>query len=303
MTDAFPVVPSRPTVRVVHPCGGFDDTQRARLRKGVEALERAGCRVRWDATAAQRPQSRGYLAGTDSQRRRELIEAFTEPGVDVVWAARGGSGAARIARDVTDALERHAPRLLVGFSDVTTLIAAFTQRLGWPSVHGPVVTTLANRHLSQGAVADLDQVLAVLTGHSDALSFSPQAGEPLRAPLVGGNLTVLASLCGMGLLPTLPRALWVLEDTHEAPYQLDRAYTQLRGASMLSRAAAVWFGDLSPAPLSRTLRTLAADLKAPLYRDAPAGHQGRIAALPMGVTVDFDPARGQLRWRTDRAHA
>lgn len=301
MNAALPVVPRRPTVRVVHPSGGFTPGRRKRLRAGVERLERAGCRVRWDDAISARTQYRGYLAGSDRQRRQELVAAFTEPGVDVVWAARGGSGASRIARAVTDALDATAPRLLVGFSDITTFHAGLNQRLGWPSVHGPVITSLANRDARQDAVADLDAVLAVLTGDQTALSFAPQAGPVRRAPIVGGNLTVLASLCGAGLLPTVPRALWLVEDTGEPPYAIDRALTQLRLASAMERAAGVWFGDLGLERDRGLRRSLAADLPCPLFHGAPAGHRGHIAAIPLGVQVHFEPEAGRVSWHAERA--
>lgn len=302
MTPALPVIPRRPTVRVVHPCGGFDDTRRAHLRKGVERLERAGCHVRWDASVSARSPYRGYLAGNDRQRRKELVDALTEPGVDVVWAARGGSGAARVARSVVDALVGHPPRLLVGFSDVTTYHAALNQRLGWPSVHGPVVTTLAYRDPARQAVADVDDVLAVLTGDRTHLAFPAQAGSPLQAPVYGGNLTVLASLAGVGLLPTVPRALWLIEDHAEPPYALDRCLTQLRAGSALDRAAGVWFGDLGFDRGARsTLRALSQDLRCPAFEGAPAGHRGHIDAIPLGVQAHFDPERGRLTWAAERA--
>ncbi|MCB9522717.1 MAG: LD-carboxypeptidase [Myxococcales bacterium] len=301
MTPHLPVVPDRPTVRVVHPCGSFDDARRAHLRRGVERLERAGCRVRWDEAISARSAYRGYLAGTDRQRQKELLDAFTEPGVDLVWAARGGSGAARIARGLTEGLVGVPPRLLVGFSDVTTYHAALNQRLGWPTIHGPVLTTLAYRDADRQAVADVDEVLAVLTGARTHLTFEPQAGAELLAPLYGGNLTVLASLCGMGLLPTVPRALWLLEDHAEPPYALDRALTQLRLGSAVDRAAALWLGDLGLDRDRALRRALAQDVLAPVYEGAPAGHRGQIAALPLGVSVRFTPERGLVSWTVERA--
>ncbi len=275
-----PPTGSRPVVRVVAPSGTLDGHGQA-LAVGLERLERAGCEVRFDPRRGA-DVARGYLAGVDALRADELLCALAEPGVEVVWFARGGSGLGRIAEWVVRGAARLAPRHVVGFSDATTLLNAFAARLGWLTWHGPVVTSLAR----PGSITvDLDGLLARLAGERPAVDARPPG---LAGRLFGGNLTVLASLAGTSLMPRVEGALWLLEDVAEAPYRLDRSLTQVRTAGLFRGARGVWLGDfgLGDDEAAGVAAAFEQDLAPlPVVRGAPAGHRGRLDLLPLGALV------------------
>ncbi len=258
----------------------------------------AGCTVRHDEMRAQ-ASWRGYLAGEDDARATELVDALTEPGVDVVWMARGGSGAARVAEQVVERLRDAPPRALVGYSDATTLLNGLATQLGWITFHGPVVTSLGRPDPS----CDLTAVLATLRGERTSLPFTPNGDAdgcragPQEGRLYGGNLTVLASLAGTALWPDAPSVVWVIEEVGEPPYRIDRCFWQLRACGALDGAAAVWLGDLGVSPEERAgcidaLRQDAGDV--PVVEGAPAGHRGAIDLLPIGARVRLDFGDRQL---------
>ena len=275
-----PAVGVRPVIRVVAPSGPLVGHEGA-LHAGFLRLSAAGCKVRFDQRRALDCE-RGYLAGDDRQRADELLTALAEPGVDLVWFARGGSGGARTTEWVLAGAAGMAPRVVVGFSDATTLLNALVLRLGWVAFHGPVVTSLGRPgHID----FDLEGALEGLRGAARAPLPSPSA---VSGRLQGGNLTVLASLAGTKLFPRCPGALWLLEDVGEAPYRLDRVWTQLEQAGLFAGASGIWLGDLgldSPeaAVSEGALRHDLAPL--PIVTGAPAGHRGRMALLPLGLEV------------------
>lgn len=291
-----PAVGAHPVVRIVAPSGNLAPHEEA-LNAGILRLEAAGARVRFDRRRVQ-ADARGYLAGGDAERASEVLDAFVEPDVDVVWAARGGSGLARIAPWLVAGLARCAPRAFIGFSDLTTLLVVLESRLGWGCFHGPVVTTLGrgDRH-----PFDLEHALALLRGETLEIPLTQAPSHPARGVLRGGNLTVLASLLGTANCPTRAPdrgpTLWFLEDVAEAPYRLDRAWTQLQSGGVFRDTSAVWLGDLDlPAVERATVEAaLGADL-APvrLLCGAPAGHRGPIALLPVGAVVTLGPDRASL---------
>ena len=65
--------------------------------------------------------------------------------------------------------------------------------------------------------------------------------------LVGGNLSLLASLSGTCFAPDYTGAVLVLEDVGEPPYKLDRKLTTLRLAGALRGLAALVLGDFNDA--------------------------------------------------------
>lgn len=287
-----PALGERPVVRVVHPSGSTAHKLDA-IEAGLTRLEAAGCAVRWD-TARAKACWRGYLAGDDDARADELAAALTEPGVDIVWFARGGSGGARCAARVSEAVREAPPRIVIGFSDATAYLGRLAER--WVVFHGPVITSLAHPAIA----VDLDALFALLRGSSNTVPFAPRpedeatpsAGEAIAGRLMGGNLTVLAASVGTAAAPRpAPGDIWLLEDVGEPPYRLDRAFWQLRASGLLDEAAAIWLGDLAlSGEDDATARAMiAADAPCPVYAGAPAGHTGVIGLLPLGGAGRLDP--------------
>lgn len=297
-------------IRVVHPCGTLQPHTQA-LELGLSRLEAAGCHVRWDPARGE-DCWRGYLAGTDRRRADELIDALSEPGVDAVWFARGGSGGARIAAEVARAAAELPPRALIGFSDATVFLDLFASRVGWVTFHGPVVTSLGHPAIA----VDLDQVLAVLQGTRTAIPFAPPSGAPevdelldgeaphtglpscVEGQLMGGNLTVLAASIGTAAAPApVADGIWLLEDVGEAPYRLDRSFWQIQASGALAGARAVWLGDLGlgEGVDAEVGERLGEDSALPIISGAPAGHRGRLDLLPIGGLGVLDPTRQHFR--------
>jgi muramoyltetrapeptide carboxypeptidase len=277
-------------VRVVAPASPFDP---AELDRGLAVLrDRLGLvpRLRDDIGARDR-----YLAGDDARRADEWREAVADREARAIFCARGGYGAMRLLPRIDPGPLLDAPRLVVGFSDVTAIHAALN-RAGLATVHGPVITQLGRAPAA--AVAHLEALLFGLAPRSGAPEpFPPGAGlagtATVRAgrvagPLLGGSLALLAHLCGTPFLPSLDGAILILEDVGEKPYRLDRYLTQLRLAGALDRVAAVAIGQLTScddagARGADVVRELVAALGVPAIEGLPVGHEDANFAVPLGA--------------------
>ncbi len=278
-------------VRVIAPASPFDPEMFAH---GIVTLrDRLGLapRHRHDVFTRRR-----YLAGDDARRQEEWREAVADPEARAIFCARGGYGAMRILPAVDPAPLLAAPKLLVGFSDVTALHVALN-RAGLATVHGPVLT-----QLGRAPPAALDHLAALLTQApraDDAGPPAPGAGlvgqavlRPGRVegPLLGGSLTLLAHLCGTPWQPSLAGAILAIEDVDEKPYRLDRYLTQLRLAGALDGVRAVCVGQLTACDHgglrgADTVRDFVRALGVPAVEGVPAGHVDANFALPLGATV------------------
>lgn len=282
-------------VAVVAPSGPFP---REELLRGLAWLRtRYTLRLRSDLLGARA----GYLAGDDARRGAELRAALEDPGVDAVFAARGGYGAMRVL-DVVDWRAFAArPKWIVGFSDVTALhLTALAA--GVASVHGPNVTGFGR----EPSVRERAAVLRALERPREPVTCSGlevlHRGAPARGVVVGGNLTLVASMAAAGRLVVPAGAVLVLEDVTEKPYRIDRMLTALALGGHLAKASAIVFGgftECGPGPDGVTaldvLRDLTRDLGVPVLAGAPFGHEapndafvhGRVAAVDGGA-LRFD---------------
>ncbi|MDH5492068.1 MAG: LD-carboxypeptidase [Myxococcales bacterium] len=241
----------------------------------------------------------GYLAGTDARRLEELLDALDDPEVEMLIAARGGYGATRLLAGLEPARIERAAKLLVGFSDITALHAAWG-RAGLRSLHGPMVTTLGR--VDEETLAHFFEAL------EGALPQAIEALEPIcpgraRGPLLGGNLSVLLALLGTPYEPPLAGSVLLLEDVGERPYRVDRMLTTLRASGRLRDVRGIALGsftDCRPGVdavgVQAVLRERLGDLPIPIVMGIPVGHGEVNRPLPLGAEVELDADAGTLRW-------
>lgn len=241
----------------------------------------------------------GHLAGSDADRLADLHAAIAAPDVDAIWCARGGYGSQRLVDAVdVDLLRRH-PTPLIGYSDITALHLAWRARAGIDGVHGPTAEARPGRL----APADWDAWAATLRGAPLALEGATTlVGGTAEGPLVGGNLSLVASTIGTADERALDGAVLLLEDVGEAPYRLDRMMVHLRRAGVLARVVGVVLGGFTACedrrhPTPTAEEVVAAhlrDLGLPSVTGWSLGHGAGQRAVPLGGWVRLDATAGTL---------
>jgi len=255
----------------------------------------------------------GYLAGQDAERAADLNAAFADPAVAAIFALRGGWGSGRVLPALDYAGIARNPKLLIGYSDITALLLANYARCGLVGVHGPnllsqwnpfVVEQLrrlvfAGERLEYRPRQPQTDLLATMEGRYQTL-----VPGTARGVLIGGNLTVLASLVGTPYLPELRGALLFLEDVHEPVYRIDRALTQLRLAGLLQQVSGIVFGEFRDIPpdnglgefaLYEVLEQHCREFGKPAFLGAAFGHVAYNSPLPLGVSAEMDAGSGTIR--------
>lgn len=286
-------LPSDATVALVAPAFAADGE---RVARGAEKLRAAGLKVR------QREDlfaTRGYLAGEDARRARELMEAVEDDAVHAILCVRGGWGSHRIVPLLDAARVRAAAKPLVGFSDVTTLLLWQRRLAGLVGFHGPML----EREAGPGD-AELDQLLRALRGEP----LAPLRGEGLgggraEGRLVGGSLTLLAASLGTPWEVETRGAILLFEDVGEKPYALDRLLHHLRAAGKLDGLRGIGVGALTgcedPKRATPTARDVVEEmlrsLAVPRVVGLPFGHGRPNLTWPLGVRALLDGEGGELR--------
>ncbi len=270
---------------VVAPAGIFAP---ARLEAGLDRLRSFGLQP---VLAPNLDAKHRFNAGTAEQRAADLRWAVSAPDLDAVWFARGGYGTAHLL----DALPAGAldQRPIVGFSDATALFCALRGR--GRAVHGPVLTSL-------GTLADDDTVEAtralLLEGRAPSLPGEAVAGPrgAVRGALTGGNIAVLASLCGTAHAWQAAGGIAILEDTGEAPYRLDRCLHQLICAGAFAGVCGIALGEFvncDPPPgagwtLLEVLLERLEPLGVPIVAGLPVGHGAANRPWVVGAQAVLD---------------
>lgn len=188
----------------------------------------------------------GFYALKIEDRVRSFLEALVDEESQVIWALRGGYGAAEllISCEVQEAI-KGTRKILIGFSDITALHAAFNLN-DKASVHGPVVNSLLKSPLPQKKLSEVLDLIETKPKSSYKLEAyndcAKEQTESLNGEVNGGNLTVFTSLVGTDHLPDTTGKFLIFEDVGEAGYKVMRMFNQLCQTSLLAKADAVLIG-------------------------------------------------------------
>jgi muramoyltetrapeptide carboxypeptidase len=130
------------------------------------------------------------------------------------------------------------------------------------------------------------------------------AGGTGEGPLVGGCLSLLASLAGTADAVDAREVVLFWEDVGEETYRLDRMLTQLERSGTLDGLQAMVIGSISPGARggSESPEAVAGWLEDrfrgapfPVVRGFPAGHLDRPRTIPLGARVRLDVHEGAGR--------
>ena len=286
-------------VRVVSP-GSTPDP--ANMARGIEILRSWGLEVE---LAPHVFTKYGYLAGTDAQRIADLNAALNDPGIRGVFAARGGYGTQRIVDRMDLAGVRRSPRVVVGFSDITSIHGRLWRGTGLVTFYGPMVNWTDSRTGPDSAEALRRAVMTTdpITITRDPTETTAPVLVPGRAsgPLLGGCLTLIASSLGAKDSPSFDGALLFFEDLNESPSSIDMMLTELRRLGVLSRVAGVVIGQITNSvgepdewDAVAVLKDRLYDLGVPVLGGLRLGHGDGQLTVPLGSHATIDAQAGTL---------
>jgi muramoyltetrapeptide carboxypeptidase len=275
-------------VAIVAPASPFS---REDFECGVEELRRIGFEPVYDERVFDR---RAYVAGPAESRARAFQEAWADPSIAALVAARGGYGSVQILPFLSRSSMGRHPKAFIGYSDTTSVLNWLTLQCGVVSFHGPMLEGRFARGAAGYDRDSFDRCLCRaappgLLTHDGIDVIHP--GEA-RGLLVGGTLTQLTASLGTPYAFDPPDGcVLFVDEVGERPFRLDRMLTQLRLSGMLGRAAGLVFNELPKCDEpggSPTARAVVSDVlngfPGPILFGLRSGHTGgAMLTLPFGV--------------------
>jgi len=274
----------------------------SRIERGVRYLESLGYRVRVGPNAAK---SDGYLAGTDEERAADIHAMFADRTVKGIFCARGGYGTGRLLPLLDFRLIARHPKIFVGYSDITALQLALWKKCRLVTYHGPMSAVEMAGEIDPFTEESLWRTLTSAAGGLSLAEGAAVPGAPqARGRLLGGNLSLIASIMGTPYQPDFRGTILFIEEIGEDPYRVDRMLVQLALAGAARRAAGTVFGQFTACvprdaaaptrPLGSSLADFAAKARGPVVGGFPVGHERRMATVPVGVRALLDAGNGRL---------
>jgi muramoyltetrapeptide carboxypeptidase len=236
-----------------------------------------------------------YFAGASEHRGQELEEMFQRDDVRAIICARGGYGANYLLPLLDLRMLAAKPKIIVGYSDITTLLTYFCDAGGLVTFHGPMVA----KDFAKPDGVDLASWQNALGGAETwRLEFGAGsrvkslASGSVEGVLYGGCLSMLVASLGTPYEIRTDGTILFVEDVGPKPYQIDRMLMHLKLAGKFAGVRGIVFGemlDCIPAPnqrytLEEVVMRVVGDLRVPVAYGLHSGHVSRQnITLPLGV--------------------
>lgn len=232
-------------------------------------------------------------AGTHLQKSLAYQGLWMREDIKAIWAAGGGNRCMHLLETLKfDPLKR-APKILIGFSDVTALLNAVYAHTDTITFHGPV---FKNVHKYD----QMDHLLNILSGQAETYPVTKDnilnEGKA-EGKMVGGNLSLFQYLP-----QTLPNdfykdSILFLEDCNEEVSRIDRMILHLRRLKVFDQIKALVLGEFtslqdSTRPFGYTIEDIIKEhtenLDIPILYNMPFGHGKNLYSFPIGAKASID---------------
>ncbi|HIE64601.1 MAG: LD-carboxypeptidase [Nitrospira sp.] len=280
------------TIGIVAPAGWVESDL---LQKGIARLEHLGFHVIPGKNVTRRQR---YFAGTDLDRAGDFQAMALNKKVDAIFCARGGVGTARMIPHLDRNILAGSQKIVVGSSDITTLLLYLTHSLGWVTFHGPMAATHFGREASPALETHLFEILSGKTAEMKFPDLQTLKSGTAEGILTGGCLTLLCTTIGTPFEIETDDRLLFIEDINEAPYRIDRMLSYLKLLGKFDRVRGVIFGEMpgcNPKNLPEIILDILGDFQCPMLLGFPSGHGLGIATLPLGIPMQLNADTGTLR--------
>lgn len=257
----------------------------------------------------------GYLAGNIEQRVADLHDMFADDQVKAIMAIRGGYGSAQLLPYLDYQLIRRHPKILIGYSDVTSLLLGIHVQTGLVTFHGPVAvstfTDYTTRHMKRLLSSTTAPIEIEDAPFEENLQSSNRIwtyrGGVTKGRLIGGNLTLFQSLLGTPFEPNTEGTIIFLEEVSEEPYDLDRMLHQLKMAGKFDHCRGVIFDKMpgvkpadykpgfnSTLSVEEIIDLVFKDFDFPVCVGFSLGHIKDKPTMPLGIKARLDADAGHL---------
>lgn len=236
-----------------------------------------------------------YFAGTAERRTLEFNELWQRDDIAALICVRGGYGSNYLLDQLDYNNTAEQPKILVGCSDITSLLTAITDRTGLVTFHGPMVA----KDIA-GETLELSSWTNALYGAKEwnIPTNDLEVLRPGRAggQLYGGCLSMLVASLGTPYEIQTDNKILFIEDIAEKPFRIDRMLMQLKLAGKLEQVRGFVFGEMLDClppkgetyTLQQVIMRILEPYNVPVVYGLKSGHvtSGNIT-LPIGVQAEL----------------
>ena len=231
------------TIGVVAPSNPIIGDNIEELNRAKEIAEKSGFKVKYSKNLFS--NTNGYCS-TAKEKAEDINEMFADKNIKMIWCAKGGNNSNSTFEYLDYELIRQNPKIICGYSDITSLTNIITENTGLVTFSGTNFKTIATDE------TDFSYKQALSRFIDGSLKFEPenekyitiQEGK-VKGELVGGNLSLTKELvCGKYSIDFTDKILFLEELGYESdPAVVSNSLYYMKQNGVFDKIKGLWIGN------------------------------------------------------------
>lgn len=280
------------TIGVTAPSGPIIGEKVEELKKAKEIVEKDGFKVKFSKNIFS--NSTGY-SGTAEEKAEDINEMFADKNVKMIWFAKGGENCNSTFDYLDFDLIRKNPKIICGFSDITSLTNVISEKTGLVTFSGTNFKTVSTDETDfsykQIFKRFVDGSLELDPKNENYITIKEGQAE---GELIGGNLTLTSMLAaGKYKINFIDKILFLEELGHETdPECVSRKLYFMKQNGVFDKIKGLWIGNYeheSGISLEKIIMdTLEDEYEFPIIKSNNFGHIDKKTVIPIGTRAKID---------------
>ena len=221
----------------------------------------------------------------------QILDKSLKSNSKILWSFRGGYGIDKIMPFIIkEDYSKANKKIIVGYSDLTTLQIYFSQKYNWKNISGCMLKEYFDKNKDEKSK---DTIYKYLNGEIKYLKLfklkplnkNAKNTNKIEGKTTGGNMTSIQNGIGTHWQIDTKYKILFLEDINVNGYQLDRILNHLKSAGLLNEVKAIIFGDFGNNKKNiKVLEHFANNISIPVFQTNEFGHHRE--NFPIGINFD-----------------
>ena len=285
------------TIGVTAPSGPIIGEKIEELKKAKEIVEKNGFKVQFSKNIFS--NTNGY-SSTAKEKAEDINEMFTNKKIKMIWFAKGGENCNSTFDYLDFNLIKENPKIICGFSDITSLTNVITDKTGLVTFSGTNLKTIATDETDFSYKQILNRfVSANLDIEPENEKYITINNGQAKGELIGGNLTLTSLLtAGKYKIDFIDKILFLEELGYEAdPEAVSRNLYYMKQNGVFDKIKGLWIGNYeheSGISLEKIVTdTLENNYNFPIIKSNNFGHIDKKTVIPIGTMAEINTDKKQ----------
>ena len=265
------------------------------LNRAKEIVERSGFKVKYSRNIFS--NTNGYSA-TAKEKADDINEMFADKEVKMIWCAKGGNNSNSTFEYLDYELIKRNPKIICGYSDITSLTNMITQKTGLVTFSGTNFKTIATDETDYSYKEALKRFVDgnIELGTENEEYITIQEGK-VSGELIGGNLTLTRGMVnGKYSLDYKDKILFLEELGFETdPETASNWLYYMKQNGVFDKIKGLWIGNYeheSGITLEKIIMDVLGDeYKFPIIKSNNFGHTETKTVIPIGTKAKIDTTK------------